>query len=132
MSKKVNQLSLIITNVQSKEVMECWDFKLEYDEGDALLTAENKELTGKKELKKIQQEIREVMIQISATVSYLPLLDCRCSFDILVYVTNDCEAPEKWAEAAPVVIPNSQNVQLKSFTTSLHKMETAVKFKLCD
>lgn len=131
-SRKVKKISLIILNVQTKEVLECWDFNLECEEGDAALTAENNAVTGSKELKKIQQEIRDVMLQISATVSYLPLLDCRCSFDILTHVADDCQLPEKWSEAQPVHITNSQNVRLKSFSTSVHKMETVVNFKMID
>jgi mitotic spindle assembly checkpoint protein MAD2 len=35
--------------------------------------------------KKIRQEIRDVIRQITASVTFLPLLDCICSFDILIY-----------------------------------------------
>ncbi|KAM3956413.1 mitotic arrest deficient 2 [Aphomia sociella] len=131
-SKKVSKLSLIILDVANKEVLECWDFKVEYEEGDAVLSKERNETVGTKDLKKIQQEIRDVMLQVAATISYLPFLDRRCSFDVLVHAKTDCDIPEKWAEAEPVSITNAQNVQLKSFSTSLHKMETVVTYKLFD
>lgn len=35
--------------------------------------------------KKIRQEIRDVIRQITASVTFLPLLDCICAFDILIY-----------------------------------------------
>lgn len=72
------------------------------------------------------------MLQVAATISYLPFLDCRCSFDVLVHAKTDCDVPDKWAEAEPVSIANAQNVQLKSFTTSVHKMETVVSYKFVD
>ncbi|CAK1552783.1 unnamed protein product [Leptosia nina] len=131
-NKKVSKLSLIILNVANKEVLECWDFNVQYEEGDVALSKEKNETVGSKDLKKIKQEIRDVMLQIAATISYLPLLDCRCSFDVLVHAKTDCDIPEKWAEAEPVAITNAQNVQLKSFSTSLNKMETIVSYKLND
>ncbi|KAI8429297.1 hypothetical protein MSG28_007795, partial [Choristoneura fumiferana] len=82
------------------------------------------ETVSSKELKKIQQEIRDVMLQVAATISYLPFLDCRCSFDVLVHAKTDCDVPEKWAEAEPVAIQNAQNVQFKAFSTGLNKVET--------
>ena len=38
-----------------------------------------------KDEKKIKQEIGAVIRQITASVTFLPLLDCLCSFDILIY-----------------------------------------------
>ncbi|XP_047520986.1 mitotic spindle assembly checkpoint protein MAD2A [Pieris napi] len=131
-NKKVDKLSLIILNVATKEVLECWDFKVQYEDGDVALSKEKNETVSSKDLKKIKQEIRDVMLQIAATISYLPFLDCRCSFDVLVHAKPDCDIPEKWAEAKPVEITNAQNVQLKSFSTSLNKMETIVSYKLTD
>lgn len=131
-NKKVSKLSLIILNVANKEVLECWDFNVQYEDGDAALSKEKNETVGSKDLKKIQQEIRDVMLQVAATISYLPFLDCRCSFDVLVHAKTDCDVPEKWAEAEPIAIANAQNVQLKTFSTSLHKMETVVSYKLVD
>ncbi|XP_022121966.1 mitotic spindle assembly checkpoint protein MAD2A [Pieris rapae] len=131
-NKKVDKLSLIILNVATKEVLECWDFNVQYEDGDVALSKEKNETVGSKDLKKIKQEIRDVMLQIAATISYLPFLDCRCSFDVLVHAKPDCDIPEKWAEAKPVEITNAQNVQLKTFSTSLNKMETIVSYKLID
>ncbi|XP_053602944.1 mitotic spindle assembly checkpoint protein MAD2A [Plodia interpunctella] len=131
-SKKVRKLSLVIINVANKEVLECWDFNVQYEDGDPVLSKEKNESIGTKELKKIQQEIRDVMLQVAATISYLPFLDCRCTFDVYVHAKTDCEIPEKWAEAESVSIANAQNVQLKTFSTSLHKMETVVTYKLVD
>lgn len=63
------------------------------------------------------------------TVSFLPLLDCQCAFDILTYTVPDCNIPNKWDETQPVFIANSQEVQLRSFSSSIHKMDTIVSYK---
>ena len=120
---------MIISNVHTKETLECWDFtvKSEPVENDSV---DPKNPTSSKELKRIQQEIRDVMRQISATVSYLPLLDCICSFDILIHTLKDCPVPEQWDETSPVFIQNSQTVKLRSFSTGLHNVDTVVNYKM--
>ena len=42
-------------------------------------------LVREERLWKIKSEIRDVIRQITASVTFLPLLDCLCSFDILIY-----------------------------------------------
>lgn len=78
--KNTHKISLIISNPSTQEVLERWDFKInsEYDENG---NAEgNGKTAGKKDLKLIQKEIRDVLRQISGTVSFLPLLDCLCKY----------------------------------------------------
>ena len=78
---------MIISNVQNQEVLECWDFRVEAEpcdqNDDPNIDPSTK--TSSKELKKIQSEIGAVMRQIAATVSYLPLLENLCSFDLLIH-----------------------------------------------
>jgi mitotic spindle assembly checkpoint protein MAD2 len=126
---------MIITNANTKEVIECWDFKVHSEPGDkgAAGDADSKNPTSSKELKKIQGEIRDVMRQIAATVSYLPLLECICSFDVLIYMKeSNCNVPKEWNETEGVHIKNAQQVQLKSFSTGLHKLDTIVNYKMTD
>jgi mitotic spindle assembly checkpoint protein MAD2 len=61
-------------------VLELWDFKVvyEYDENES--SVENGKPVGKKDLRLIQKEIRNVLRQISASISFLPLLDCLCKY----------------------------------------------------
>lgn len=122
---------MIITNVHNKEVLECWDFKVQNEPTDANDIDPNNP-TSSKELKRIQMEIGSVMRQIASTVTYLPLLDGICSFDVLIYTLRDCEIPEKWNETEDVRIENSQAVNLRTFTTGLHKMETIVNYRLAN
>ncbi|XP_017129636.1 mitotic spindle assembly checkpoint protein MAD2A [Drosophila elegans] len=125
----INKISMVITNVHSKEVLECWDFKMQAELGDGDNSDPTK-LTTTKELSRIQNEIRDVMRQISATVSYLPLLDCICTFDVMIHTLQNTEIPAKWDETGAVVIQNPQSVQLRSFSTGLHKVDTVVNYKM--
>ncbi|GAB0099990.1 mad2 [Sergentomyia squamirostris] len=126
---KVEKISMVITNAHTKETLECWDFKIQSDQENAA-NENGKEVTSSKDLKRIQQEIRDVMRQISATVSFLPLLDCVCSFDVLIHTLKDMNLPEKWADTESVFIQNAQAVQLKTFSTGLHTLSTVVNYKM--
>merc|ERR1712117_48208 len=71
--------------------------------------------------KQIKQEIRDVIRQITASVTFLPLLDCICSFDILIYTHKDLVAPDTWGESDACIIENSEEVKLRSFSTNIHR-----------
>lgn len=131
----MEKFSLVIINVHTKEVLECWDFKIDSEipndqNQDPNQIDPNNPPTSSKELKKIQMEIGAVMRQIAATVSYLPLLDCICSFDLLVHTLKDCDVPENWNETENVTIRNKQVVNLKSFSTGLQKVDTVVSYSM--
>lgn len=51
------------------------------------------------------------------------------SFDILVYADKDLAIPDTWNETGPALIANSQEVRLRSFSTSVHKVDTMVAYK---
>ena len=51
------------------------------------------------------------------------------AFDILVYTDKDLEVPELWDESGACMISNSQEVKLRSFTTSIHKVDSMVAYK---
>lgn len=126
---------MIISNVQTAEVLECWDFKIESepsDQNEDPNQVDPSKRTSSKELKKIQGEIGAVMRQIAATVSYLPLLENVCSFDLLIHTLKETEIPENWNETENVNIKNSQVVHLKAFSTGLQKVETVVSYKMND
>ncbi|XP_014207081.1 mitotic spindle assembly checkpoint protein MAD2A [Copidosoma floridanum] len=130
----VEKVTLVILNVNTKEVLEKWDFKVDYEtvssNGNADDNGDGKFIeVGSKDTKTIQKEIREVIRQITGTVSFLPLLDCLCSFDILTYTKPECDIPKDWDETDPVFIANSQEVKLRSFSTSIHKMDTIVSYR---
>ena len=90
--RKVRKLVMVLASVETKETLERWEFNVEYeaDGDDKENLSSNKNYRDKtdKDEKKIKQEIREVIRQITASVTFLPLLDCICSFDVLVIITH--------------------------------------------
>ena len=81
MSKMLQKLVLVITAVGSKEVLERWVFDIEQEEA----VDEDGTATKEKPAKEISQEISAIIRQITASVTFLPLLEEACTFDLLVY-----------------------------------------------
>ncbi|XP_078069956.1 mitotic spindle assembly checkpoint protein MAD2A isoform X2 [Mustelus asterias] len=123
----VQRLVVVINSIETNEVLERWQFDIECDK----TVTENSQPRDKSE-KAIQDEIRSVIRQITATVTFLPLLDAACSFDLLIYTDKDLEVPEKWEESGPQFINNSEEVRLRSFTTTIHKVNSMVAYKKID
>lgn len=73
--RKVQQVTLVITNVNTKEVLEKWDFKVDYEgqtnngAGDANGVSGLPDV-GTKDVKTIQKEIREVIRQITGNFRF--------------------------------------------------------------
>lgn len=123
-AKVVHQVVLVISAVDTKETLERWEFRIQSDE-EMTATSKPKE----KELADIQNEIKNVIRQIVASVTYLPILETSCAFDLLIYTNKNSKLPNKWADSAPLLIEDSETVRLKSFSTSVHAVDTAVSYK---
>jgi hypothetical protein len=74
---------------------------------------------SEKPIKEITAEISTIIRQITASVTYLPLLPDACTFDLLVYTGKDVQVPTKWEESEPRYIVNSEQVKLYSFSTKV-------------
>jgi len=73
------------------------------------------------------------MRQVTATVTFLPLLQERCAFDLNIYVRKDCEVTNGFTEnAREVKIENPETVKLRSFSTSVHRVHAYVTYKQPD
>ena len=80
----------------------------------------------------IAKEIAAILRQITASTSFLPLLEGVCTFDLLVYTPTDISTPGEWEESDARSITDAAEVQLRSFSTSRHKINTSVAYKLID
>jgi mitotic spindle assembly checkpoint protein MAD2 len=74
-------------------------------------------------------EIQAIIRQITASVTFLPLLEDACTIDLLAYTDRDSDVPLEWEESDPRLIDNAANVKLRSFSTSVHNVETMVAYK---
>eukprot|EP01028_Stygiella_incarcerata_P008523 TRINITY_DN3723_c0_g1_i2.p1 TRINITY_DN3723_c0_g1~~TRINITY_DN3723_c0_g1_i2.p1 ORF type:complete len:154 (-),score=50.39 TRINITY_DN3723_c0_g1_i2:172-633(-) len=127
MQRSVQKLVLVVSGVESGEVLERWVFDVETD-GETT-DAESKQTKPEKE---IMGEIQAIIRQITASVTFLPLLQETCTFDLLVYTNVDCAVPGSWAESDPKYISNSSEVRLRSFTTKVHKVDAMVAYRVDD
>ena len=146
----VQRLVVVVTGVDSGETLERWQFNVSVDDktgadekkagdenngpvsNEGTITASGTAKKMGKSVKEIHNEIQAIIRQITASVTFLPLLNEPCSFDLLVYTNKTAVVPQKWEDSDPRYIMNSQEVKLRSFTTSVHKVESMVTYKEAD
>jgi len=142
----VQKLVVVVSGIDSGETLERWQFNVSVGNDERLtksLGNENIATVGnvstarqnasqKKSMKEIHNEIQAIIRQITASVTFLPLLNEPCSFDLLVYTDKDAVVTQKWEDSDPRYILNSQEVKLRSFTTTVHKIDSMVAYKEAD
>jgi hypothetical protein len=57
------------------------------------------------------------------------MLDGNCTFNVLVYADADSEVPLEWGDSDAKEIQNGEKVQLRSFSTSNHRVDTLVSYR---
>ena len=119
-SGDVQRLVVVVSGMDSGETLERWQFNITLEETDSenVMPNGNRASAGKT-VKEIHGEIQAIIRQITASVTFLPLLNEPCSFDLLVYTKKDAKVPEKWEDSDPCYINKSQEVKLRSFTTTV-------------
>ena len=135
-SGEVQKLVLVITGANTGEVLERWAFNVEHDKEvqDAARQGGGADAAPKrsKSEKEITKEIQAIVRQITASVTFLPLLEEPCTFDLLVYADKEATVPITWEESDPRFITDSTEVRMRSFTTKIHKVDTLVAYKARD
>ncbi|KAK3214747.1 hypothetical protein GRF29_19g1128134, partial [Pseudopithomyces chartarum] len=138
---KISKLVVVITSKETGEHVERWQFdvqifgknskakvsKTSNDKENS--TSEANEASEEKTEAEIQAEIQSVFRQITASVTFLPMLDGNCTFNVLVYADADSEVPLEWGDSDAKEIENGEKVQLRSFSTSNHRVDTLVSYR---
>ena len=123
-SKVISKSVMVINSKETGKILERWTF-------DIHIIQENQNESQEKSDKEIQTEIAAVLRQITASVSFLPVLDESCSFNILAYTDKDIQVPSTWIDSDPKLIQNNaEQVRLKSFSTQIHKIDSLVTYAL--
>ena len=130
----IQRLVVVVKGADTMETLERWQFNVSVDDvasrgGENTSPNQPPVAAIKKSIKDIHNEIQAIIRQITASVTFLPLLQEPCTFDLLVYTDMDVAAPEKWADSDPCFILNSAEVKLRSFTTTVHKVDSMVAYK---
>jgi len=142
---KISKLVVVITNKDTGEHVERWQFDVQIfnnlnskKSSKRTLDKENAVPDGapapapEKTEAEIQAEIQSIFRQITASVTFLPELDGNCTFNVLVYADADSDVPMEWGDSDAKEIKNGEKVQLRSFSTSNHRVETMVSYRLAD
>ncbi|EGD87576.1 hypothetical protein H112_06129 [Trichophyton rubrum D6] len=143
---KISKLVIVITDKDTGEHVERWQFDVEIfkqSKNKAAKAATDNEnanpgaqagssAPAEKSEKEIQDEIQAIFRQITASVTFLPMLDGNCTFNVLVYADADSEVPLEWGDSDAKEIENGEKVQLRSFSTSNHRVDTMVSYRLAE
>eukprot|EP01137_Pigoraptor_chileana_P023267 Opistho-2@89271 len=121
--KTVQKLVIVITSADTGAAVERWQFNIECDKALSVAGAVQK---GEKE---IHNEIQAIIRQITASVTFLPLIEDKCTFDVLIYADKNTDVPLAWEESDARIIAKSQEVKLRSFNTTVHKIESLVSYR---
>ncbi|KAI1989060.1 Mitotic spindle checkpoint component mad2 [Ophidiomyces ophidiicola] len=145
LSGKISKLVIVITDKETEEHVERWQFDVEIFKSSR--TKPSQKVTGnensspndvgaaapiEKTEKQIQEEIQAIFRQITASVTFLPMLDGNCTFNVLVYADADSEVPLEWGDSDAKEIKNGEKVQLRSFSTNSHRVDTMVSYRLAE
>ena len=57
------------------------------------------------------------------------MLDGNCTFNVLVYADADSEVPLEWGDSEAREIKDAEKVQLRSFSTNNHRVDTLVSYR---
>ncbi|KAF6792683.1 mitotic spindle checkpoint component mad2 [Colletotrichum sojae] len=151
---KISKLVIVITNKDTGEHVERWQFDVQIfgkpksskSKSSSKPTDQENESPGlllsnrpasdapapEKTEKEIQDEIAAIFRQITASVTFLPQLGGDCTFNVLVYADADSEVPVEWGDSDAKEIENGERVQLRGFSTSNHRVDTLVSYRLAE
>ncbi|EEY20960.1 mitotic spindle checkpoint component mad2 [Verticillium alfalfae VaMs.102] len=140
---KISKLVIVITSKDTGEHVERWQFdvqifnqhkssKAKAAKADQENAAPVTEDAPEKTEKEIQDEIAAIFRQITASVTFLPQLDGDCTFNVLVYADADSDVPVEWGDSDAKEIENAERVQLRGFSTSNHRVDTLVSYRLAE
>jgi mitotic spindle assembly checkpoint protein MAD2 len=84
--------------------------------------------------KQINQEIASIIRQITACVSFLPILEpTDMTFNVLCYTSKSVQPLGGWVDSdAKVIGPGEQVVGLRSFSTGSHAVGGMVSYRIDD
>ncbi|PIA17123.1 DNA-binding protein [Coemansia reversa NRRL 1564] len=124
---KINKLVLAVNSREARETLERWQFDIQLVDDEEVVAGEKPK--PPKSEKALRMEIQAIFRQIAASVSFLPIIEEKCTFNILVYADSDAEVPTTWTDSDPLHIKNAEQVRLRSFSTDAHRVEAMVAYR---
>ncbi|SCU88142.1 LADA_0E08438g1_1 [Lachancea dasiensis] len=130
---KCNKLVLCIVDKPSCEIVERWEFDVEHTAQGTEEGANGDQAQLNSNQDETQKQIRALMRQITASVTFLPELDDgedNYTFNVLAYTDANAKVPLEWADSSPAEIADSEKVQFRSFSTNDHQVRTQVCYRV--
>jgi len=118
-NKTAQKVVVVITDINTEETIERWQFDVESEEAN----------TSTKDESKIDSEIKAVIRQITASVSFLPLIDSPCSFEMLLYTDKDQLVSDAWQLSDAKLVQNAVEMPFRDFSTGIHTVHSGVAFR---
>ncbi|KAH0574363.1 Mitotic spindle checkpoint protein MAD2 [Spironucleus salmonicida] len=104
---------IVLAILAGEKAIECWEFNVDSD------TATNSDA---------KREIQAVMRQITASVSFLPVISEKVIFDIQVHADENALPPQGWETTKEALI-QGQSVDFRKFQTGVHSVGTRVVYE---
>ncbi|KAI2467968.1 DNA-binding protein [Annulohypoxylon bovei var. microspora] len=144
---KISKLVIVITDKDTGEHVERWQFDVHIFNAPSKSKKSKAAAAGSENVvpasasntaspdpskteAEIQAEIAALFRQITASVTFLPQLAGDCTFNVLVYADADSDVPVEWGDSDAKEIVNGERVQLRGFSTTSHRVETLVSYRL--
>jgi mitotic spindle assembly checkpoint protein MAD2 len=144
--QKISKLVIVFTGKETGENLERWQFDVQLSKPpsakpSASAAADDENAAGATPTaaaappatdEETQAAIRALFRQITACVTFLPELAEPCTFNVLVYADADSDVPIDWGDSDPREIEGGEKVLLRSFSTTSHRVETMVSYRVGD
>lgn len=129
---KVRRLVVAIVEKESQETVERWQFDVEVINTELPEDAAGAvPRSAQKTDAQVKAEIAAIIKQITASCTFLPMLEEPCAFQILAYTDRDVEVPVEWTDSNARLIAEGQaeQVKLRSFSTHVHRVDAMVAYR---
>ncbi|KAH3899342.1 probable Mitotic spindle checkpoint component MAD2 [Saccharomycodes ludwigii] len=131
LGSKCNKLVLVIIDKDEGDILERWEFNVEItnNPNDTNTDSNNNEEIP---LEVTQKEIRGLIRQITASVTFLPELDHdekEYTFNVLAYTKANAKVPLDWGDSSSKEIEQGESVSFKQFHTNDYKVGAQVTYK---
>ncbi|AET41540.1 spindle checkpoint protein MAD2 Ecym_8258 [Eremothecium cymbalariae DBVPG len=124
---KCNKLVLVMVDKDEGDVVERWEFDVQHitDSGSEEQSEHNNDL------EETQKQIRALMRQITASVTFLPELknEGNYTFNVLAYTDANANVPMEWADSDGKEIADGEVVQFRNFNTGDHRVSAQVSYR---
>ncbi|QLG70556.1 hypothetical protein HG535_0A04970 [Zygotorulaspora mrakii] len=125
--QKCNKLVLCIVDKDECEVIEKWAFDVVHLKNEKFIEEDHEPLDPSE----TQNQIRALIRQITASVTFLPELtnEGNYTFNVLAYTDANAKVPLEWSDSDSKEVTNAETVKFKTFATNDHKVSAQVSYK---